>query len=175
MELEVPMIPFLDVPVAHVMTSSPASIEMDATLGEAAGRMLEGGFRHLPVVDANQRILGMLSERDLRAHLGVELERFPEAPTGFLDEQVERAMRPDPLTVREGARLRDVLEIVADERVGAVPVVREDDSLVGIVSYVDVIQFLRDNDRAVLIEAARPAPAAPDRPATTRRTTKPAR
>lgn len=165
------MIRFLDVSIAHVMTSSPASIDPEATLGEAAGRMLEGGFRHLPVVDADRRVVGMISERDLRARLGVELERFPDAPSGLLDEQVERAMRPDPLTVPAGARLRDFLDIVVDERVGAVLVVGDDERLVGIVSYVDVINFLRDNDEAVMIEPARPITAAPAgaRPAKARR------
>jgi CBS domain-containing protein len=160
------MIPLLDVPIRHVMTSGPATIDPEATLGEAAGRMLEGGFRHLPVLDAGGSILGMLSERDLRARLGVELERFPDAATGLLDEQVERAMRPDPLTVGDDAHLREVLEILGNERVGAVLVVDDAERLVGIVSYVDVLQFLRDQDSAVSIRPARtsPAPTSPPRP-----------
>ena len=165
------MIPFLDVPVLHVMTSSPATIDPEATLGEAAGRMLEGGFRHLPVVGPDQRVAGILSERDLRAQLGVELERFPEAATGLLDEQVERAMRPDPLTVERHATIRDVLEILSDERVGAVLVLDDDERLVGIVSYIDVIRFLREQDTAVAIEPAVPLakPAKPPRAAAPRR------
>jgi CBS domain-containing protein len=104
--------------------------------------MVQGGFRHLPVVDADQRLVGMLSERDLRARLGTEVERFPDAASDLLSEPVEATMRPDPITISSDAALRDALEIFADERIGALPVV-EGSRLVGIVSYVDLLGYLR--------------------------------
>jgi CBS domain-containing protein len=53
-------------------------------------------------------------------------------------------MTPDPIFVRAGSPLADVLPAFADEGVGAVPVVDEGDRVVGIVSYVDLVRFLRD-------------------------------
>jgi CBS domain-containing protein len=61
----------------------------------------------------------MLSERDLRARLETEVERFPDAATDLLSEPVEATMRPDPITISSDATLRDALEILADERIGA--------------------------------------------------------
>ncbi len=133
---------FLEVPVKLVMTSRPATIGPEDSLGDAAGLMLQGGFRHLPVVDVDGRLVGMLSERDLRGRLGTELERFADAALDLLSEVVEGTMRPDPITVAGAATVRDALEILTDERIGALPVV-EGERLVGIVSYLDLLGYLR--------------------------------
>jgi CBS domain-containing protein len=50
--------------IVHWMTRSPQTISSDATVEEALRRMLDGGFRHLPVMD-DERLVGMLSMRDL--------------------------------------------------------------------------------------------------------------
>lgn len=144
-------LPFLDVPIHLVMTHGPATIGPEDSLGDAAGVMVQGGFRHLPVVDGDDVLVGMLSERDLRARLGTELERFTDAARELLSEQVEPAMRPDPITIPSTATVRDALEILSDERVGALPVL-DAERLVGIVSYLDLLAFLRAG------AAAAPAP-----------------
>ena len=50
--------------IVHWMTRSPRTISSDATVEEALRRMLDGSFRHLPVMD-DDRLVGMLSMRDL--------------------------------------------------------------------------------------------------------------
>jgi CBS domain-containing protein len=57
-------------------------------------------------------------------------------------------MAPDPVVVRPHNKLGEVLDLFADERIGAVPVVDDEDHLVGILSYVDVLVWLRDASRA---------------------------
>ena len=60
--------------VAEWMTRSPETVERSETVEHAAVLMLQGGFRHLPVVE-DGRPIGMLSIRDL---LGASLaEQFP--------------------------------------------------------------------------------------------------
>ncbi len=133
------------VPVDAVMTRSPVTLELDATLSDAAEALLAGGFRHLPVVSPEGRLAGMLSERDLRSHLGTEASAFLDATLEALQEPISEAMTPDPISVRAGAPLAEVLPIFADEGVGALPVVDDADRVVGIVSYVDLIRFIRDH------------------------------
>lgn len=53
--------------LADVMTEAPQTLPPDATPQDAAQRMAAGKFRHLPVVDADGRILGVVSQRDLIA------------------------------------------------------------------------------------------------------------
>jgi CBS domain-containing protein len=135
-------VPFLEVPVEHVMTPRPATVGPEDALGDAAGLMVQGGFRHLPVVDVDGRLVGMLSERELRVRLGTELERFADAALDLLSEDVEGSMRADPITISSAQTVRDALEILTDERVGALPVV-DDERVVGILSYLDVLGYLR--------------------------------
>ena len=53
--------------LADVMTGAPQTLAPDATPQDAARRMAEGKFRHLPVVDQDGRVLGVVSQRDLIA------------------------------------------------------------------------------------------------------------
>ncbi len=146
-------VPFLEVLVEEVMTPDPETIEPEAPLSDAAEALLRGGFRHLPVVNGSGRLVGMLSERDLRAKLGTNLENFPGATMEALSEPVSSAMSPDPLSIGPQAKLSEALEIFADERVGALPVVDEGDKLLGILSYVDVLVFLNERPRSEASEA----------------------
>jgi CBS domain-containing protein len=148
-------VPFLEVPIAQVMTPRPATVGTEDSLGDAAGLMVQGGFRHLPVVDVDGRLVGMLSERDLRVRLGTELERFADAALDLLAEDVEASMRTEPITISSAATVRDALELLTDERVGALPVV-DDERLVGILSYLDLLGYLR--------RESPPLAAAPEEP-----------
>ena len=51
----------------EVMTEAPQTLPPDATAKDAAERMAAGKFRHMPVVDGDGRILGVVSQRDLIA------------------------------------------------------------------------------------------------------------
>lgn len=136
-----------NVQAARLMTPDPITIGTDATLGDAAGAILEGGFRHLPVVDTDLRLVGMISERDLRSELGTDLLDWTAVESTRLDEPVTNILVPSPVTVRTHTPLSDILDLFADERIGAVPVLDDEDRLVGIVSYVDVLVWLRDMAR----------------------------
>lgn len=61
--------------LAAVMFSHPQTIRADKPLAYALHMMAEGGFRHVPVVDANDVPVGMVSARDALGQDMVELER----------------------------------------------------------------------------------------------------
>ncbi len=132
------------VPLSAVMTRGPATVEEAAPISDAAAEMAAGGFRHLPVVDAAGVLVGMISERDLRARLGTDVARFADATVDVLAEPVLDAMTPDPVSLPPTATLAQALEVFADERVGAIPVVDDGDRPVGIVSYVDLLGMIRE-------------------------------
>ena len=52
-------------PVNDVMTEDPVSAQKDVSMGEALKTMSEHHFRHLPVVDHDDKVLGLLSIRDV--------------------------------------------------------------------------------------------------------------
>lgn len=102
------------------------------SLGEAFDAMRAHGTRHLPVVHEG-RLVGILAERDLleyRAALG-----FGEA---WRDHGVSGAMTKAPRTARPGETIAAAAARLANEGVGALPVV-EDGVLVGVVTAADVL------------------------------------
>jgi acetoin utilization protein AcuB len=96
--------------------------------------------RHLPVVDATGRALGMLSDRDVRAAIGdptyadrrLEVERL----------RVQDAMTAPPITVEPGRSCADVAREFVHLRASAVPVTDEHGVVIGILSYIDLLKVL---------------------------------
>lgn len=129
--------------VATVMTGEVDTIGPGDSLFDAALRMHQGGYRHLPVVDADQRVIGMLSDRDVRNAFGDPrklVERDDVDHEYALGIRVDEAMTPDPITVTTDQTLGDAVAAFLDARVGAIPVVDPDTGrLEGLVSYLDAL------------------------------------
>lgn len=124
----------------EIMTADPVCAPEDAPLFDAVADMAEGGVRHLPVVDAEGRLVGMLSDRDVRAAVGDPREELTRGTRWEIEGRTVRdVMRQDPVRVELDSTVSEIASALVDERVGAVPVVDEDDHPVGIVSYVDLL------------------------------------
>ncbi len=61
-------------PISAVMISSPVSLQEKATVGQAVSKMSFGGYRHLPIVDENDKPVGMLQVSGILHYL---VEHFP--------------------------------------------------------------------------------------------------
>lgn len=121
------------------MTEPAVAVRPTDSLIDAARLMVDHQVRHLPVVE-NGEVVGMLSDRDIRTVAGDPV-RF--AATHDEDGLAVRdAMAPTPLTIHANRPLREVASELADEKVGALPIVDVDGKLVGIVSYVDALRAL---------------------------------
>jgi len=125
-----------------LMTRAPTTAAVDDHLMDAAARMAERNIRHLPVVDGDRHVVGMLSDRDVRTLLGNSSRSLQpsEALVRMQSLRVGDAMTHDAFVVRQDAPFAEVVRVFTDQRVGAVPVVDEADQLVGIISYVDVFK-----------------------------------
>ena len=113
--------------VLHVMARHPETIGPAENLARAKEMMDTAGFRRLPVVK-NGEVVGMLTERDLRAHVGY-LEAT--AVSGAMSARVIAAA-PD-MSVKEAARL------MLQHKVGGLPVI-EKGRLVGVVTTTDLLK-----------------------------------
>ena len=131
--------------VRDVMTPDPQVAHPDERLFDAAARMQQLRVRHLPVVDANHQVIGMLSDRDVRATLGDPSRALEERPESRADAlPVRRAMTSPAVTMRPDETCSAAARAFTDLWVGAVPVVDENDVLVGILSYVDLLRAFAD-------------------------------
>jgi CBS domain-containing protein len=142
--LEVEVTLSADDSIGAFMTSKVVAARPEQPLADAVATMIQNGVRHLPVVDGMKRVVGMLSERDVRTALGnpfdVLIGESPEPRANRLVAlKVSDAMTKDPRTIRTDAPMNEALHAFVTERFGALPVVDEDDHLVGIVSYLDLL------------------------------------
>jgi acetoin utilization protein AcuB len=125
---------------SDLMTARPATIRPEATIRQAVALLQDLDVRHLPVVDIEGQLVGMLSDRDLRA-LAIPFISGGESQGTLmtaLGSPVSSVMSADVLSVDPEAEVDDIVELMLDSKVGAVPVVDRDRGLVGIVSYMDV-------------------------------------
>jgi acetoin utilization protein AcuB len=129
-----------------LMTANPTTVTARATVAEAGDLMRELEVRHLPVAE-NGVMVGILSDRDL-AMLDVGrlyMEEGAEAVRRSLARTVEDVMSVDVIHVEPETELSEVVGLLIDSKVGALPVVRPGTrEVVGIVSYLDVLRQLQE-------------------------------
>jgi CBS domain-containing protein len=114
---------------------SPVTVPVDGKLGLALDRMVEHAVGALLVVDADGRLVGILTERDyLRKVVGV----LPD----FAYQPLREYMTPDPETVGPEDRLAVALQKMDVGGYRHLPVVEEDGVPVGLVSVRDVIRHI---------------------------------
>lgn len=132
--------------VKTYMTGTPVTIEPGASAVAALDLMVEHGIRHLPVVEGNRRVCGVLSFDDLRAALPVPVSM--SVPLAVADRSVAEElvvgelMTHAPVTIRHDAPLEEAAQQMADGRFGCLPVVDENGLLDGILSETDLLHAL---------------------------------
>jgi acetoin utilization protein AcuB len=129
-----------------IMTADPTTVSPEATVAEAWDLMRDHAVRHIPVVDRGG-LVGMVSDRDL-AHFDLARLLTTEGAEELrreLGTPVVRIMSADVVAVDPETELGEIVDLLVDNRIGAVAVVRPGTrDLVGIVSYIDVLKAVRD-------------------------------
>jgi len=130
----------------ELMTVNPVTAAPEATIAEVWDLMREGDIRHIPVVQ-DGALVGMVSDRDL-AHLNVARLLTAEGAEGLRRElatPVVDVMSSDVISVEPETDLADVVDLLIENKVGALPVIRPDTrEIEGIVSYIDVLRALQE-------------------------------
>jgi len=125
------------------MTPEPVHVRRDASVSDAVSAMVQRGVRHLPVVDDRRRVIGVVSDRDLRTLFGGAGGGEPDGPTSGGEAggwTVAQIMTRPVRTVRATDALSVAYRLLARGHFGALPVVDERDALVGMLSVVDLIR-----------------------------------
>lgn len=129
--------------VAEVMTRDPLSVLPGESVGKAEELMAENNIRQIPVIEGRE-LVGIITDRDVRAHVSRSLGESPEAHEKARRTCVRDLMTTDPTSLGPDDDLREAIELLIEEKFGAIPVVDEAEGLVGIVSYVDVLRCFLD-------------------------------
>ena len=129
-----------------LMTSRPITVIPQATLAEVWDIMRELDVRHVPVV-RNGALVGIVSDRDL-GQLNIPSILAAEGADALRQElatPVVNVMSSEVIFVEPETEVAEVVRILIEQKVGALPVVQPDTrEVVGIVSYIDVLRALQD-------------------------------
>ena len=127
--------------VKERMSRHPILVAPDISISEALNMMKKERIRRLPVIDKHGHLLGIVSDKDL-------LHASPSPATSLSvweityllgKIKVEDVMTRNVITVTEDTPVEDAARIMADNKIGGLPVVR-DDSVVGIITETDLFK-----------------------------------
>jgi acetoin utilization protein AcuB len=125
------------------MVSEVITIDKDASVFEAQEKMAANNIRHLPIVDTENKLIGIVTDRDIRSAMPYSLIK----KKGSLEERekiaqlkVEDIMTRDPRTISPQYTIQDALLMIQEKKVGAFPVVNEEGKLKGILSVRDLLR-----------------------------------
>ncbi len=114
----------------------PLTLRPDATIGEAIRLMKENKIGGIPIVDANHKLVGILTNRDLRFETHYK-------------EKVSTVMTKDNLiTAPEGTDLKKAELIFKKNKIEKLPVVNRSGKLIGLVTFSDILK-LKSHPHAV--------------------------
>lgn len=144
--------------VDTVMTASVITVRPEAPVKEAARLLVEHGISALPVVDANAKLVGIVSEADLipfETRPDPRTQAMPIPPTaGSAPRQVADVMTRQVITISSDSEVSQAARAMIDADVKRLPVM-EDGKLVGIVSRRDLVKVIARRDEDVQIELSR--------------------
>lgn len=129
--------------VDRSMTRDVITLREDATVLDAKLTLERHHIHHLPVVDGARRLLGVVTDRDVRSALPSDVlsdEETARERERVLSLKVTEIMTRNPVAVSPSHTLEDVLLLMERMPVGAFPVVTEDRVIVGIISTRDLIR-----------------------------------
>jgi CBS domain-containing protein len=103
--------------------------------------MEHGHFRHLPVVDEQGKLIGMLTDRDIRLiRPSLAFVSKEDAAVQLWSISVQQAAVFDPVSVKPDTSLREAAELMLRWHVGGLPVVEDHDKLTGMITYTDILR-----------------------------------
>jgi acetoin utilization protein AcuB len=133
--------------VGELMTRNPEHIVTTGSVQEAINKLFELDVRHLPVVDEQGELVGVLSDRDLREYSQPYEMQFENLTSTSEREAtpVSDIMQGDVISAHPEDDVTDIIDMMIDQKIGAVPIVDPlDGNLVGIVSYIDILRAAAD-------------------------------
>ena len=142
----------------EIMSRDVITVSPEEEVDKAARILLENKISGLPVVDANNHVVGIITEKDLIVRAGelkvpfyitlfdsiIFLEnpiRFNNDVKKYIATQIKDAMTRKVFMVEEDTPINEIVEIMQKRAVNRVPVVRND-KLVGIITRNDILKAL---------------------------------
>ncbi len=138
--------------VRDVMSENVIAAQKFDDITSAARILSENNISGLPVVDKENRVIGIISEADVLAMMGTQRQHtfkdfimhlfghpLPERKMGDL---VGDIMTPTPITIRPDADISEAAKIMDEKRIRRLAVVDPENKLVGVISRRDILKAI---------------------------------
>lgn len=126
------------------MTVNVISLGINSSVMDAAEILREKNIRQFPVIDSKGRLVGIVSDRDIRDAMPSKFipgDAVMHRGGGLYTLTAGDIMTMDPITVTSDTAINKVADILVKNKVGGLPVV-DGDVLLGIITQADVLRFL---------------------------------
>ena len=130
-------------PISNLMIKDVVTIQVGQPVSAARKLLEEKGFHHLPVLDG-EKLVGVISSLDIVKLTFEAYDTDNRTMDAVLDDlfTLDKVMASDLVTISHKDTVRRAVNLLADGAFHALPVVGENDSLKGIVTSTDLIQYL---------------------------------
>ena len=125
------------------MTPNPICGTPDMPVTEARDLMIEKKFRHLPILNDERQLVGLLTRGTLLKALPSDVSNFSHFEISYVLAKIKARsiMIKDLTTIEEDTPIETAAQIMADEHIGCLPVVKEGE-LVGIITDNDLFNIM---------------------------------
>ena len=118
-----------------IMSDQPVALRSSATVADAVELLHSLDIRHAPVINTQHEVVGMVSDRDLSAQV-----RAAKATP------ITEVMSSEVIAVAAEAETTEIIALMLEHKVGALPVLDGERRLLGIVSYLDLLRELHAHE-----------------------------
>ena len=135
--------------IAKIMTEHPMVIDMDMSLSRIKWIFDNHPFRHLLVADNNE-LVGVISDRDVLAHLSPTVGTIKESSkdTLLLNKRAHQVMATQPLHLFPQDDVFEAIKIFYLNKISCLPIVDENKKPVGVITTHDVFKVLYEQHKA---------------------------
>jgi len=150
--------------VSQIMSTNVDTATEDMRLSHAAGMMREKQRRFLPVVDSENRLLGLFGHKELSSAEPSTITTLSVGEVNYLTSKITigQLMRKNPLTCTPDTLVEEAGHLIRQRKLGCLPVI-DQGRLVGVISVSDILDFFLDITGCTLTDTARIAVKLPDR------------
>ncbi len=137
---------------SDIMTRDVVTAAREMPLREVAKKMAEKGVSGVPVVEADKKVAGIISEKDFLSHMGAKdtktfmsvvaecLKAKGCVAVSIRDQNAEDIMTSPAITVSIDTTVMEIAHIFTEKKINRVPVTNKEGHLVGIISRADVVR-----------------------------------
>jgi acetoin utilization protein AcuB len=133
--------------IREMMQKNPITIHPEASFYEARALIRDKGIRHLPVVDKNGHLVGILADRDIREAAPSDATSLSVHELHYLlgKLKISAFMTPKSklITISSDTIIEEAVQLMHDHKIGCLPVV-DGDKLTGLITETDVLALLVD-------------------------------